>query len=257
MQNSKPCLPIGRELSIIIVNYRSEQYLKSCVASLYNKLKNIPDKEVIIVNNDEKEELTEIAAKFPSINIINHQKNIGFGAANNRGAGKARGKYLLFLNPDAEITDKNFIDILDKFKENQEVGVIGPRLVMESGETQWWCAGKEFNLWRLIKNNLGIIESRKIWENESEIFADWVSGAALSVRKEIFEKIGGFDEKFFMYFEDEDLCKRIRKCGHKVLYYPKIKVLHKGGKSRQSFLRQKIQFFRSLFYYVIKQAKNN
>lgn len=240
MPNSKP------KLSIIVVNYRSEQYLENCVASVFKRLKNI-NFEIIVVNNN------NLDIQCPSgARIINVGKNIGFGAGCNLGVKNAQGRYLLFLNPDTEILSGNLANILNKFKEDQTIGAIGPRLTMENGETQWWCAGKEFSLWRLIKNNLGIIESKKIWESKTGVFADWVSGAALVITKKIFDNIGGFDENFFMYFEDEDLCKRIRKRGYKVLYYPETSVLHKGGKSRRSFLRQKLQFFKSLFFYVKK-----
>lgn len=253
MQNSKtPCLPAGRDLSIIIVNYRSEQYLKSCVASLFKYLKNICF-EVIVVNNDEQEYLKDVSVQFPQIKIINHQKNIGFGAGCNLGAKSAQGEVLLFLNPDTEIKDGNIIKVVDKFKENSNVAVIGPKLLTEEGEIQWWCAGKEVTLKQIVKNNFGVVESKKIWETEKEIFTDWVSGTAIALRKKIFMEVGGFDEKFFMYLEDEDLCRRIRSSGHKVLFCPEVAVLHRGGKSRHSLVRQKIQYYKSLGYYFKKR----
>lgn len=249
MQNSKL-------LSVIIVNYRSEHYLERCIASVYNYLeKDIF--EIIVVNNDICEDLKRTSSNFAEIKIINQQRNIGFGAADNKGAREAHGKYLLFLNPDTEILSAEAVKILDKFAENKKIAAIGPRLLTDKGKTQEWCAGKEFTLWELIKNNIGLVESKKIWESQKEIFADWVSGAALFIRKEIFESIGGFDENFFMYFEDEDLCKRIRRAGYNVVYFPQVSILHHGGKSRKSPLKQKKQYFASLFYFFWKRMRHH
>lgn len=247
MQNSNP------ELSIIVVNYRSEQYLKSCVASIFNNLKAKINLEIIIVNNDSQEFLKNIVDKFPEIKLISNKRNIGFGAANNKGAKEARSPYLLFLNPDTGILSDEASEILAKFAEDKELAVVGPRLVDVAGKTQLWCAGKELTIKQLIKNNLGITESKRIWESKKLIFTDWVSGAAMFVKKETFEKVGGFDENFFMYFEDADLCRRIRMAGGKVLYCPSVSVLHKGGQSRESLFKQKRQFFQSMAYFFWKK----
>lgn len=218
-----------------------------CVASIFQYLKNL-DFEIIIVNNDciRVNCSNEVA-------VINSGKNIGFGAACNLGAQKARGEVLLFLNPDTEILTEDLNKITDKFENDQKIGIIGPRLITSKGETQWWCAGREVTFKQLIKNNLGIIESKKIWESQKEISADWVSGTALFVRQEIFQRIGGFDENFFMYVEDLDLCRRIKKLGYNIKYYPEISVLHIGGKSRESLFKQKIQYFRAVILYLRKK----
>jgi N-acetylglucosaminyl-diphospho-decaprenol L-rhamnosyltransferase len=236
-------------LSIVIVNYKSEKYLTKCISSIKEKVLGV-DHEVIIVNNDEEKKLE---AKLPKdMRLINSGGNIGFGAACNLGAKSAKGEILCFLNPDTEIVSENIDELLKKLEDNKKVAVIGPRLVTENGKTQWWCAGKDFSIWQLFKNNVGVIDSKKIWESEKEILADWVSGAALLAKKEVFEKIGGFDERYFMYAEDMDLCRRIRALGFNVLYAPQFVVLHKCGKSRDSVLRQKMQFFKSSLRYLIK-----
>jgi len=238
------------QLSIITVNFRSEQFLKRCLASIYNIWGR--EIEIIVVNNDPNESLADIKCDFPDVQIIKQQENIGFGAANNAGAKIAQGKYLLLLNPDTEILTDDLEGIFEKFEKNEEISVIGPRLITGKDKTQEWCAGKEFTFWRLIKNNFSIIESKEIWESKNETLADWVSGAAFFVKKEIFYKIGGFDENFFMYFEDEELCRRIRKAGYGILYYPEVSIKHFGGQCRESFLKQKIQFFKSMACYIKK-----
>ena len=237
--------------SFIIVNYQSDKYLAKCISSIKEKGLGV-DHEIIVVNNNPANLEVELLGE---IKLINKGKNVGYGAGCNAGAKLAQGEILCFLNPDTEIISENISDIIKKFNENKNIGAIGPKLLMEDGKTQWWCAGKDFNLWQLFKNNLGIIDSKKIWESEKEILTDWVSGAALFVQKEIFDKIGGFDENYFMYAEDMDLCRRIRNAGYKVLYCPEFVVLHRGGKSRDNIFKQKIQFFKSSLYYLKKWLK--
>lgn len=249
MLNSRP------DLSIIIVNYRSEQYLESCVASLFKYVQGVSF-EIIVVNNDEHETLEGFVRKFPEVQKINLQKNIGFGAAHNLGAKKARAEFLLLLNPDTEMIDDKTDLILGKFRKNKKIGIIGPRLVTTERKTQQWCTGQDVTLTRIIKNNFGLIESKKIWESQQEIFVDWVSGTAMFVAKETFEKVGGFDEKFFMYLEDVDLCRRMRAGGFQVLFCPMVSILHKGGKSRVNRIKQKIQYYRSVVYYLKKNIRN-
>ncbi|PIP26410.1 MAG: hypothetical protein COS71_00590 [Candidatus Moranbacteria bacterium CG06_land_8_20_14_3_00_40_12] len=244
-------MPNFKKLSIIIVNYQSELYLQKCLASLFRFNPGI-DFEIVVVNNDEKEKLEKTKEKFPSVVLINSPQNNGFGAACNLGVRHAKGDLLFFLNPDTEVLSDNLSILLDRFVENKKIGVLGPKLVTMEGKTQPWCAGKDFSFWELIKNNFGVIASRKIWESENETQADWVSGAALFVRQELFDKIGGFDEKFFMYGEDIDLCRRIREEKYEVRFCPQASILHLGGKSQRNFLEQKRQYFKSLCYYLKK-----
>jgi len=241
-------------LSIIIVNYRSEQYLEKCLASIYQK-SNSEQLEIIIVNNDQQVDLLEMKQKYPAIKLIKQENNVGFGRACNVGAGEAQGELLLFLNPDTQFLDDYASQIIAKFKANAQIGVVGPRLITDEGETQEWCAGKDVTIWRLIKNNLWIIESKKIWESTRATSVDWVSGAALVIKRDLFEKIGGFDKEFFMYGEDMDLCRQAKVLGYSIFYYPDIAVLHSGGKSRESWLKQKLQFYKSSAYYLIKKHK--
>ena len=244
------------KLSIINVNYRSEQYLKKCLASVY-KWSDSSLFEIIVVNNDLACDLSKLVEKYSEVSLFNAQKNIGFGAACNLGAKNAKGEILLFLNPDTQFLSDYVSELLDKFADSAEnIGIIGPRLVTDDGKTQEWCAGKDVTIWQLIKNNLWIIESKKLWESQDKISADWVSGAALAIKREIFSKIEGFDEKFFMYGEDMDLCRRVREAGFGVIYDPILTILHSCGKSRESWIKQKIQFYKSSVYYLLKKHKS-
>ena len=239
-------MPNKTKLSFIIVNYRSERYLKKCVASLFDKIRGV-NFEIIIVNNDDNNLIGIEKAK-----IINLKKNVGFGKANNIGAKKASGKFLCFLNPDTIILSKNIGEIIKEFEKDSKIGVIGPRLISEFNETRWWCAGVKATPWDLIRNNLSFRKSRKIWESQMKKEADWVSGAALFILRQLFLKLGGFDENFFLYFEDIDLCRRAKELEKKVIYLPEVKIKHWGGKSNACEKGQKKEYYKSQDYYFKK-----
>ena len=112
--------------------------------------------------------------------------------------------------------------IFQEFSKNQQLSALGARLIEEGGGLQEWSAGREITLMDIILNNLGFWRSRKIWESPTAQEAAWVSGAAMLIKKEDFLAIGGFDEKFFLYFEDIDLCRRLRDKGKKIIYYVTI-----------------------------------
>jgi GT2 family glycosyltransferase len=231
------------ELSIIIVNYQSVGYLKKCVASVFDKAKNISF-EIIVVNNSE-----DVINEISDIKIINSKENLGFGKGQNLGVKNASGEILWLLNADTEVLSG---DIQGIIREAQEKGVVGPKLLDNSGRAQSWSAGVEPTIWDLIKNNLGLKASRKVWQSPKKREADWVSGTSLFIRKDVFQKLGGFDEKFFMYFEDIDLCKRAREAGYKVIYFPEFIIRHFGGKSFENSALQKKYYYQSQDYYFEK-----
>jgi len=234
------------ELSIMFVNFKGAEYLKKCLASISQRIKDV-SYEIIVVNNNPKE--TELLSQFSEIKIINADHNLGFGKGHNLGARSAQGEILWILNADTEILEG---DIKRIIREIREIRAIGVKLLDENNDVQSWSAGAEPTLWDLIKNNFGVKTSRKIWESKEKREVDWVSGASLFIRKELFQKLGGFDEKFFMYFEDIDLCKRVRKAGHKVIYFPEFVVKHFGGKSFESSTLQKKYYYESQDYYFEK-----
>ncbi len=242
---------LNKKLSIIIVNYKSADFLEKCVVSIREKINKEFLEEIIIVNNDQEE---EIRLGFQeNLKIINNDKNAGFGAGNNIGARIAKGGIILFLNPDTEIISENIGEVISLFEKDNTLGVVGSQLMIKDNKKiQPWSAGHEINLINLIRNNLGLASSRKVWQAKKCTEVDWVSGTALFIRREIFEKVSGFDEKFFMYFEDMDLCKRVKKTGSKVLYNPNFSVKHIGGKSYQKQCCQKRDYYKAQEYYFKK-----
>ena len=232
------------EISVIIISYQSEKFLDVCLASLVKSLGN-KEFEIIVVNNYivslQGHDFTRL---HPNIHILDSATNNGFAKACNTGTKLAQGKYLLFLNPDTEILSSN-IDELFSVLELGNVGISAPELVLPNGAPQPWSFGSSLTFLNLLRNNIGFSEHKK-----KDV--DWVSGAALAIPKKIFSDHEGFDENFFMYFEDIDLCKRVKQSGYDILRLPKIFIRHIGGQSYQSALTQKKHYYRSQDYYFAK-----
>jgi len=241
------------KLSFVIINHHSEQYLYPCIESIFAA--RIPfDYEIIIINND-SELSTFSFPEHPNILTVEVGENLGFGKANNRGAAIAKGKYLCFLNSDTLLLPgQNVSEIMRLFENDPNVGIIGPRLATdrEKLSAQPWSAGIEISPWDTLINNFGIIRSRKIWTSKKTIAVAWTSGAAMFAIKDMFNKLGGFDERFFMYFEDADLCKRMRVTDKKVLYCPNYSVFHWSGKSSSDKRTKKKYYYASQDYYFKK-----
>ncbi len=235
--------------SVIIVNYRSAEHLRRALRSLPEAWQW----EVIVVNNDRSEEkVLEEWREEGLITLVSSGGNIGFGAAANIGALHATGRFFLFLNPDTLWQWGTFSEIAEFFEKHPKVGVIGAKMVDNSGSSEKWSAGLSLSFFELVRNNIGIPSGKHIWESRRRIGSGWVSGAALFVRKETFIAADGFDERFFLYFEDMDLCHRVRLMGQRVVLYPEVVIRHLGGKSSLSAHLQKREFYRSQRLYFEK-----
>jgi len=230
------------ELSFIIPNYQSQAYLEKCLFSLVKNLSNI-NYEIIIINNDPTPLL--LTQPHPQTTIIQAPANLGFAKACNLGARQAKGKILFFLNPDTELLSNdlsNFLPLL----EQKNVGILAPQLLTTEGLPQPYSSGKKITPLRTLLQN--IFKQKPFFSIEPQ----WVSGAAFLIKKNLFEKLGGFDENFFMYFEDVDFCLRLGKFGKKITPLPKFCVLHHGGQSSENSASQKKQYYASQDYYFQK-----
>ena len=225
--------------SIIIVSYNSQKWLEDCLRSV---LKFSADNmEIIVIDNNSIDESTKfIREEFTDILLIESKKNSGFGQANNQAAKIAIGDILFFLNPDTLIKENIFQKIIETFEQDSKIGIVAPQLILPDNSLQPWAFGKEGGILGIIKNK---------FKNSLPTEIDWVSGAALAIRRDIFEKINGFDEKFFMYFEDRDLCLRVKKFGYKAVVLPDAKIIHFGGKSSGGDKQRKKLYYQSQNYF--------
>lgn len=236
------------DISIIIVNHNSKEYLLNCLSSI-KKVFNGESYEIIIVNND-SEPLT-INFHDTNIQIFQGSPGLSFGKANNIGASKAKTPFLWFLNPDTEIVSGDLANLLKLLKKNS-TGAVGMKLLTKEGVPQKWSAGFQITPLSIISTNLGFDKSKLIWGSVSLKEVDWVSGCSLAVSRALFEEIGGFDDDYFMYFEDVDICKRIKAKRKKVFFFPGMEILHWGGKSYSSKSLQKKHYYESQRLYLKK-----
>lgn len=239
------------KISLIFVNYKSSKQLRASLQSVVDfEGKQEGLFETIIVNNDVSE--TEMVKKLSSEQgcaLIANDKNCGFGAAANKGAQQARGEFLGFLNPDTLWQKTCLQDIQKTFQEQPTLGILGLTLVATSGKPEEWSFGKDPTLCRIILNNFFHFEKRA---HRNDMVVDWVSGAALFIRRDLFVRLGGFDENFFLYFEDVDLCRRVRAVGHDVLLTKGFPIVHYGGQSHMSTKKQKEYYYQSQEKYFKK-----
>lgn len=218
-------------ISFIIVNYKSLQHLEKCIDSIYNTITSVPF-EIIIVNNSPEENLQTLQSKGKNILIIQNT-NTGFSTGCNLGVNYATGDYFFFLNPDTILLNDFFPELFGYFK-NKDFGAIGFKLY--NSENQFQISFGEFPTilgeFRNKKIKKAFRKGKKDIINKiDELYklpkiVDWVSGAAFLIKRSIFEKVGGFDERFFLYYEDSDLCKRINKAGIDNYFFPYSKIIH-------------------------------
>lgn len=240
-------------ISLIFVNYRSARYLAGALESLFSFERETDLFEVIVVNNDvsEGERLQELKQSLPFL-LIESGENSGFGSGNNRGVSLARGKILAFINPDVLWTGAHLHKIARFFDEEEKIGVLGMALLGEDKRPEAWSAGREPSLATLFRNNISPAR-QALREKEGLSFPDWVSGGGLFVRAGLFSAIGGFDERFFLYFEDVDLCTEVRQRGFLVAHHSSFPLIHLGGRSQHSERLQKKRFYASQRKYFGKR----
>ncbi len=257
-------------LIIGIVNYNTKKDLKKCIKSILQKPPECSFRIIIVDNNSKdgsKIFLKQIKQK--NIKYILNKENRGFGAACNQIAKTQNSSYILFLNPDVEIR-KNSIDKLINFlKKNEKVGIVTGKLLFPDGSLQLSCRkfptilralfGRESTLRKIFPNNMISKEYLMSELDYNKIqFPDWVRGAVILFKTDIFEKIGGFDEKFFLYFEDTDICLRLREKGYKTAYLPEAVFYHKlGSSTKKEQLKTKIIHNISMFHYIKKNMNYN
>ncbi len=229
------------QISIIIVNWNSRNYLRKCLQSIYAHTKGIAF-EIIVVDGGSFDGCREmLEAEFKDVIFIQSAENIGFAKANNLGVTRARGDTFLFLNPDTELLSNSLPVLHSRLQSIASAGAVGCKLLNGDGSLQTICVqafptvlnqvlDSEFLRKRLLKSRL--FGTRAFAETGSGPFeVEVVSGACIMVRRSIFELVGGFTGQYFMYGEDLDLNFKIHRAGFQVFYVPETSIIHFGGGS--------------------------
>ena len=260
------------DVSVVIVNWNVRDLLRRCLASIASsdelflagagKSAGRWTAEIIVVDNASNDgSVAMLASEFPWVQVIANTDNTGFTRANNQGLAASRGRFVLFLNPDTELATDALAAMLAFVESNPPVGILGPQLrygdgAMQSSRRrfptlatffvestvvqQWWPRNQVLSRYYVLDR-----------PDDAIIRVDWVVGACMLVRRAVLNEIGGFDEGFFMYSEELDLCRRAVQAGWQVVYFPPAVVTHFEGKSSEQVVAARhIRFFSSRVRYV-------
>ncbi len=246
-------------ISVIIVQYNNSRLTHTAIESFIKH--HTCNYEIILVDNGSTEQnAVEFTKDIPNIKLICLDNNLGFGKANNLAVQKSSGDILLFLNNDTLTTSEFITKIESEFNKDSSIGIIGPKLYNLDGSLQL-SYGKLPSLFMefadklfyslVDKKNKLVLNYLKKKYLKKEI-TGWVTGAALFIKKKLFLELNGFDESFFMYFEDKDLCKRVNDSGDKVVFFPESSLIHLRGASlnepNREFLNKKYRESQILYY---------
>ncbi|MGE3705513.1 MAG: glycosyltransferase family 2 protein [Vicinamibacterales bacterium] len=252
--------------SVVIVNYNGGTHLQRCLASV---AAHAPASSIIVVDNASTDGSGAIAARAPGVRLIGNSRNVGFAAAVNQGVAAAPpGGSVLLLNPDCEITSRAIEVLAGELDAQPACAIAAPTVLDEDGSVQGSVRGDPTMLTGLFGRTTlltrlfpkAALAARNVqrYTSEESRSVDWVSGACMLVRRAAFEAVGGFDERYFLYWEDADLCRRLRAAGHTIRFVPRATVVHAGGRSSESARTLSVRAFHesAYLYYRTHVARN-
>lgn len=258
------------DIGIVIVNWNTRDLLRGCLRSLAASDPSVSRRVVVVDNASSDGSAAMVRAEFPEVTLLENAQNVGYAAANNQGlrllgfgqpCRSEAPRYALLLNPDTELPPDALRLMLDRFDADPCIGAGGPRLILPDGKLDLACRRSfptpEVAMWRMLGLSKLFPKSRLFGrynltylDEHLETEVDCVVGAFMLVRREVIERVGLLDETFWMYGEDVDWAYRIKQDGWKILYYPKVTVLHikraasrKNPKTRLEFQRASLIFY--------------
>jgi GT2 family glycosyltransferase len=248
-------------LSILIVNWNVQDYLKKCLDSIYQNPPRSSFEIIVVDNASQDQSVAMLRADYPEVKIIAHPANLGFAAGNNLALENASGQYVLLLNPDTLVFPQTIDLLVQALEANPRLAACGSRYLNPDQSLQASCyplptLQREF--WRMFHLDrivpLGRYDMRA-WDQDAPREVEVLQGASLLLRRAVLEQVGFLDPAYFMYTEEVDLCYRIQKAGWKLAYVPRSVIIHYGGQSTNQiaaamFLhlyKSKIHFFRKHF----------
>lgn len=252
------------DITVSIVNWNTKEELAACIETVLSQ-HNI-DMDLIVIDNASSDGSADLVReKFAdTIRLIENPDNLGFGAAHNQSIRRYTSRYILLLNPDCRLLESDVLSKMVAFMDdNPDVGIIGPKIHNTDGTLQFSARhypnmiaavfrhtvfGKLFPNNRFVRDYL-----LTDWKHDQISDIDWLSGAALLLRREMLDQIGMLDERFFMYCEDVDICRRAHMGGWRVVYYPMVSISHRiGAASDKNAVAMIKQHHRSMLKYFLK-----
>ncbi len=259
------------DFSVIIISYNGKEFLGKCLKNIGKSV--VRPRKIIVVDDFSSDGTEEMIKKgFSFVEFLRNERNLGPTVSRNRGAELAKGKYIIFLDNDILVRPDTLKKIINFMESRPGAGVVGAKIIPIGKEKMWWNMGYDPNNFReaigyflgfLLKifprsqwlKNFSMNFILNYWDYDKLIEVGWMMESCFVVRKEIFDKIGGFDERFFMYYEGPDLCRRIRQEDYKVYFYPEAKVDSLEGHThnqlkRSLFLtKSKYLFYKKHYFY--------
>lgn len=259
----------GIDVSIVVISYNSKEFIAECLNSFLGRSSGLGS-EIIVVDNGSQDASVEfVRENFPAVNIVALPGNRGYAKAVNLGIDSAKGRYIFILNSDAVFFSGSLRGTIGFMDSVPEAGIAGPQLLNIDGTVQLSCrsfptySAAFFNRYSLLTrlfpgSKFADKYLKTQWSHDAIRQVDWVSGAAMLIKKECLKDIGGFDEDFFMYCEDVDICQRAKERGWKVYYYPDLKIAHSiGASTRKEQARAVIWHHQSIWFYYKKHFKRH
>jgi GT2 family glycosyltransferase len=244
------------------VTFGNEATIEACLSAVEAACRETTA-EIIVVDNNSADRTVEAVSRRPGVRLIREPENRGFGAANNDALRQAGGEFVLFLNPDTQPVLDSFSRAVSYLNAHPETGLVGFRTIREDDRSR--AVAGDFPGFRSTLHEFTVFRHTGIFREDYERYrkldsaslwtqpVDWVSGAAMMLRRETANRVGGFDEQFFLYYEDVDLCRAVRGLGLGVVYLAEAEIAHTGGHSTGQFSRVKArEVLRSAVKYLAK-----
>lgn len=262
------------KISVIILNYKLPEMTCECIKSIIANTENI-DYEIILVDNGSQDNSRKVfnadLAEIQNIKIIYSERNLGYGCGNNLGIESASGEYLFILNNDTIFYENSLSILLKKFQElskKDKIGFIQPRLYLNKGKTVVQQTNTETpTIFKVFQENIKILQKIRReryeefrysdWDRNSSRYVDTVCGAAMFCKKNFFEEMGKFDKRFFLYFEEYDICKRAKESGYSSYYTVETGIIHLHNMSPRSSVGRKLIYIISFVKFITKRRDHN
>lgn len=251
------------KLSIIIVNYNVTELLRNCLSSIINFVQDL-DYEVIVIDNKSPDSAwKDLKIEFPTVQFMSSEVNHGFAIANNKAVKNARGEYILLLNPDTELEGFYMKEIVEFADQHKDLGCLGIRMHDATGKflpESKRSVPDMFNSFEKLFTNFKKKKSKSYYRNDIKEFeiaeVEVITGAFLLIKRDLYEQIGGLDEKYFMYGEDIDICFTLLRKKYKNWYYGKSSILHHKGESTIRDAKYLERFYGAMQIFIDKYYKN-
>jgi GT2 family glycosyltransferase len=229
--------------SIVIVTFNTKELTRNCLTSLHPACRGLSSEVIVVDNNSFDGTSAMIRSEFPEVVLVPNPRNVGFAAANNQGISGSKGEYILCLNSDTILREDALRNTLDFMRSHPEASIVGVRLLNKDGTIQQSCRSfpsvlnvfsEAFFLYKILPKNRVLGKYYLGWFTYDEVQeVDVILGAFMMIRRSVFDKIGLFDERFFIFTEETDFCLRASRAGLKTYFYPGAEVIHLGGQSAE------------------------